>query len=130
MNRSTVNDIVKFIRKRLAEDEAAALAASSFHWSASKWSNEANREFLVVADETSGAPAFGIKDQADAAHIVAHDPARIIRQVKALRLIVDRCDGLIDHPSGDETTDIACEDTLRDLVQIWTDHRDFQEKWA
>lgn len=150
--------ITDFLNDRLYDDTKRALAASRHHWEASQWSNDAHREFLVVADETSGAPAFGIKNQADAAHIVAHDPARVLREVAAKRRILGfhsidpakivtynkldanhrwightyPCQGCgIDGMGVDYlVTDIEECPELQALASVYADHPDYQKEWA
>ncbi|WP_109527190.1 MULTISPECIES: DUF6221 family protein [Nocardia] len=73
----------------LDRDEAIARAASPHVWRPEPWENEHGREFIVVADETVGAPAFAISNEANAEHIARFDPAGMGSIFTAMRKVLD-----------------------------------------
>lgn len=85
-------DLIAFMRARLDETEASALAASQPH----AWEVDGDGETADVNTRTRQ-PSIPDYDTvcrgvatADALHIVRHDPARVLREVAAKRAIVDR----------------------------------------
>lgn len=70
-------------------------------------------------------------DLADAQHIATHDPARVLRQVAAMRLIV------AEHGDQHECTDrraseypyVGCR-TLRLVASVYADRPGFDPRWA
>lgn len=156
------DDLVQFLRARLDEDEAAArLAAEPESWM------QLNRQprpnwyvqlwadpdvAAVVADpESSAYPVVATPTgmeandaEARTAHIVRHDPARVLAEVDAKRrlLTVHQRDtsysfsGCITCDAGDNSCgcmggsayDYPCE-TLRVLALPYADHPDYREEW-
>jgi hypothetical protein len=96
-----MGDLVKFLRARLDEDEAAAKA----------WL------------------PFGNPDAAARAHVARLDPGRVLAEVEAKRRIiaehhpVDPCDA---HDASFDT--IPC-DTLLALASVYAEHPDYREEW-
>lgn len=82
-------DLIERLRAELDRLEAVALAATRNEWRVDHWCNERGTDHLVVADFDAGPPAFAIKNEADAAHIAAHDPAHALRTIQAHRKILD-----------------------------------------
>lgn len=126
-------DIAAFIRARLDEWEALARDARGPHWLASPSG--------VLSPQPGAAnlqivPAHTIM-QGDAAHIVTHDPASVLRQVAALRAVVD------EYVARDEDVDLMLGhgDPLRQrewsglrvavryIAAIWADHPDYDSAW-
>lgn len=111
------NAWVAFVQARLADDEDEAIATA-----------DADAEFWA---DVSG----------DGTHFARHDPARVLRQVAALRGVLAeilRYEETADGEWGDGHTaaQIAageCEDTsgagelngVRALAAIWSDHPDY-----
>jgi hypothetical protein len=100
-----VTDPAAFLRARLDEDERlATLARPEFF----------TPECLAV-----------FASAGDAAHVIRHDPARVLREVAAKRAILEL------HAQG---TDWDGEpwpcSTIRALIAIWRDHPDFDPAWA
>ena len=103
-------DLASFIRARLDEDEAMANAAAKYHsWSDNPW-------------------------YSGEIHIARHDPARVLRQVTAMRAILDAHDRpehycpipVVHGRHGQLWTPAEgpCW-TLRSLAAIWSDHDDY-----
>jgi hypothetical protein len=132
----------EFIRARLDEDEAAARAATSGPWwhdSGKEWIGDpmllemarrgvqtfAGEEFVGAGEaEVTCIAATGPGDDpqsmADAAHIARHDPARALRQVEALRVLVT----MLDNDGW-----IVAGDVDGALASIWSDHEDYDPAW-
>lgn len=150
-------DIVEFLRARLDEDEAAAKAARgddgrighSFEvredWG--RWALLCRYGSLDVVDEDGNQVTFdqeGLSDSvaspAIGEHIARHDPARVLREVEAKRLIVKQAeeatgldmqiDGEFRVGGRDEVAEPYCGDViLRALASVYADHEDFQSEW-
>lgn len=151
----TDTDILVFLKARLDEDEAAALA----------W-RERNRSWKVVgkrnvkypngseqvaAIDVSGEPyewweQIWVKRDLNglADHITRHDPSRVLREVAAKRRVLERhkpvpgeehiiCD--IDSFVGHDDTEgrygdpYPCAD-VRALASIYSDHPDYNPSWT
>lgn len=150
-----MDDIVAFIEARLGEDEAVAAAAFN---SQSMWQNnsktweahDTGNVYLpsdphpfVVGSWDSDLHEIGI-------HIARHDPARVLRQVAAMRKIVERYELLskrLDQFRRQalngtfserdrfrrHTTGIRCNEarkTVKAFASVWSDHEDYREEWA
>jgi Family of unknown function (DUF6221) len=87
-----IDDLIAFLEARLDEDEAAAVAAAEAdkryggrpHWSALG-------NIVIDAGDPDWAVAdLGpcLEDASVAAHIVRHDPARVLREVEADRKLL------------------------------------------
>lgn len=131
--------LTEFITARLDEDEAAALAAredSSVDGEYLPWrlSGDIGTDLYAGHIYMAGG-AYGGMDEGVAHHIVRHDPARVLREVAAKRVIVK--DHLEDHsPEHD------CAEHLKSLrsehsgcyvivqlVAIYSDHESYLPKW-
>jgi len=134
--------ITEFLEARIAEDEAAAKAATPGPW---EWEPETDGwgdcgpDLVTVAKlppypdgsqspvETVigswGHDANGITvEPADAQHIARHDPARVLAECAAKRAIIElsvNWDGFTRNV-----------DVLRALAAVYADHPDYQEAWA
>lgn len=132
------DDLVQFLRARLADDERAARrAGDSFR--------QIGETGVIVATEGNRAEECASANWAGVAeHIVRHDPARVLAEVDAKRrlLIVHKRDdrysfsGCITCDAGDNSCgcmggsayDYPCE-TLRVLALPYADHPDYREEW-
>jgi len=112
--------IEEFIEARLAEDEQIARAAAGAPWVAEA---DIPRSILVSSvAKAENKQMFGRLGYVGSAeheeyrqHIVRHDPARVLRQCAALRLVLGFWRGLT---------------RLRTIAAIWSDHPDYQQDWA
>ncbi len=103
-----MDDLIAFLRARLDEDEAAAKA--------------------VRPDQ----------DYADSAHQERWSPARVLREVAAMRAVVRRYERgaageLPEWKADRELTEAALAillGVLRDLAAIWGDHPGYRQEWA
>lgn len=145
--------IEEFIEARLAEDEFAARSAMRHpaEGPAEVWEDEYRGPYEPPAvveplirdnPQLRGTGEVVMSQRNGAArHIARHDPARVLRQVAALRELFERakpwpkCRG---HPGpwmphGDYgpgfcgTPEEA--DSLRVIAAIWSDHPDYRPEW-
>ncbi|WP_371624063.1 DUF6221 family protein [Streptomyces sp. NBC_01116] len=91
-----MDDLVQFLRNRLDEDEQAARAATWDEWDSAHWTArppQGSYERYIVADHLDDGVVVVTPENADAdgvgQHIARHDPARVLRDVEAKRMIVD-----------------------------------------
>lgn len=130
-----------FVLDRLAEDEAAARAATSGPWEQRTYNyrDGSSTWELVHVHDPMLHPANVLKatsedwppTPADASHIARHDPARVLAQVAAHRDLVELATSLLDlHGMGDPKvpTDVG-GDVLRILASAWADHPTYQSDW-
>jgi hypothetical protein len=126
-------DLIVFLLAQLALDEAAAkgAAARGAKWSSVKLDPE------ELGDAWWLFPPFEI-------HVRRHDPARVLREVEAKRLIIAAHNTTVrermrSHP--DYGQDYWCDTcshenpagrwcrTLLLLASAWSDHPDYRQEW-
>lgn len=112
--------IEEFIEARLAEDESAARKAADFPYDAPSDAPWVSMQLLVRR---------GVAVTSDE-HFARHDPARVLRQVAALRAVVTSTRERNDQIEGFSTTDEMVADDLAPIAAIWSDHPDYQPEWA
>jgi hypothetical protein len=140
--------IVEFLTACLAEDERIARAATSGPWrahdthlgqygyAATVLSGEGNdTDLRAWLPSMSNEPWDEARNVwADAAHIAAHGPARVLREVDAKRRIVDAHERS-PMPKGDTADCAQCWGavwpcpTLRLLALPYDDRDGYQEAW-
>lgn len=131
------DDLVAFLRARLAEDEAVARAATDGPWV--PWEG---RELNGLGDlihpvrtpgQMAGSRATVVTASwLDAEHIARHDPARVMREVEAKRQILTAHGGDLDEQSmfcGHCEHDTPCP-TLRAVAAVYADHPDYRQEWT
>lgn len=114
-----MDDLIAFIRARLDEDEAAANAGArrvGMPWRAEP---QPGTPGGLVIDELGLVGSTGGRYAAE--HIARHDPARVLREVEALRHILFMANKF-------KTQDRAYLHLL--LAAVWSDHADFRQEWA
>jgi hypothetical protein len=134
--------LTEFLTARLDEDEAAAKDALSERWHIDTEGNVRDESTLYVAT----GPWDGPVDEADAAHIARHDPARVLREVEAKRKILDsycaslgalewlksrqstRPIGETDIP-GTERELYILRPVIESLAAVWSYHPDYDPAW-
>ncbi|MEV5261761.1 DUF6221 family protein [Streptomyces anulatus] len=141
-----MDDLVQFLRDRLAEDAKTALSAALGRSKYAAWRAEETdvytQEVILsghahrVADTGPTYPGADDyeEDAARAAHIARHDPARVLREVEAKRRILDSY--LPDAVSADEqineewhTGSALADDLLCLLALPYSDHPDYRDDW-
>ena len=130
-----------FLRARLDEDEAVAMAATGTAWAweatgdkDSSWAvghveGEDGRPLSGEIDHGQGIVIDGVCESingnlADAAHIARHHPARALREVAFKRAILGQYRTAAGW-SGDNWPL-----SLRLLTAVWSGHPDYQPEWA
>ncbi|MGW6743767.1 DUF6221 family protein [Streptomyces sp. NPDC055025] len=116
------DDLVAFIRARLNEDEEIARrAGDSFR--------QIGETGVIVATEGDRAEECASANWAGVAeHIVAQDPARVLREIDAKRKTLDDCEGIIVGWHYEESKEFA-HDVLRNAALPYVDHADYREEW-
>lgn len=144
-----MTNIVAFLRARLDEDEQVALAANRSPW---RRLNASHLDPNTVFGDGSPAGMDKLRHvcsvemawerDANAAHIIRNQPARVLREVAAKRAIVDECAAETGHwldpstvltrrvPNDDHYSHVEmCRSTLRNLAAIWSDRPDYRDEW-
>jgi hypothetical protein len=73
-----------------------------------------------------------------ATHIARHDPARVLRKVAGKRAIIMRYERACTIPEPcvsftagqDDGYRQACDDAIRNLAAVYSDHADYRPEWA
>ena len=135
-----MSDLSAFLEARISEDEASAKAAASVagpHWRHDTGWSEADHPYSQVRSPGGAIVADALRgpdDEEIGPFLARHDPARVLREVAAMRQIAAHMtaprttaslDGLIVNGRFRTTGDHA----LRLLAAIWRDHPDYQEGW-
>ncbi|MFF7147498.1 DUF6221 family protein [Streptomyces griseoaurantiacus] len=137
-----MEELVEWYGQQLDEDERIARAAAEpeewvelnrapqLSWSVELWADPDCA--AVVAEESSAYPVVvttqGMSDadaEARVAHIVAHDPARVLREIDAKRRIIGRINSHAAVMGRDEIHD----DLLRSLALPYADRPGYKESW-
>lgn len=158
MRSVPVSGLVEFLLARIAEDEAAARAASPGGWT---YGGVASVDGGMLYDETRTIANL-VYEQPDAhdgtivrhllvpeadangQHITRHDPSRVLAECEAKRRIVEmhRADGapVVDllgmeyefcwtcSDSGPDAQAWPC-DTIKALAAVYADHPDYRDEW-
>ncbi|MCL7377452.1 DUF6221 family protein [Streptomyces sp. 35G-GA-8] len=113
-----MDELLAFLRARLDEGERTA--------------READPDLSAVFTRIE---CFDTEMAADERHIMAHRPARVLREIEAHRTTVDEYDIALGAPAA---TDQAAywkghTETLREVCQriatVYADHSDYREEW-
>lgn len=146
-----MDDLVQFLRDRLAEDEQTARAATWDEWDSAHWTArppQASYDRYTVADHLDDGVVVVTPENADAdgvgQHVARHDPARVLREVEAKRRMLDEhvprrvkyrpnrepgCLTCITAQEWDERAGEANCLTLRLLALPYADHPDYRNDW-
>jgi hypothetical protein len=137
-------ELAAFVRARLDEDEATALAALVGPWHVDRHPTQGLRIMDVAGLVVTWTPGFYERGDRDASYIARYDPARALRSIAAKRAVLARhrprplgqwpvCANCrpVDPEYPDDTTSARwpCPD-LRDLASIWSDHPDYRPEWS
>lgn len=156
-----MDDLVAFLRARLDEDEATAQAAADFgggihgfDWSVSgSHADDGGTYWRVAATaRASGHEQFveivgpgvsggGAHTEQVAHHVVRHDPARVLREVKAKRQLLalyeehKRLDRETFEAEGQHARSLsslraAYFDAVRFHAAVYAAHPDYRPDWA
>jgi hypothetical protein len=138
-----MDDLVAFLRARLDEDEQTARAAVPGPWS--ETGRDSVGEGMVHSDTTGWSVVGSVKTgygpnapyanvSLNAAHIARHDPARVLRDVEARRVIVNQYAEVEANDTDDayEYADgwaNALGLAVRQLAAVYADHPSYREEW-
>jgi hypothetical protein len=127
--------LVEFIRARLDERAAQAVAAQQRH--PSPWRLRSHEsDYWMVTDSGAGEVVIydeGVPSQEAAAFIVANDPTHVLADVAAKRALIEEIEGLetqIDNEWGSGRGFPDGETALRFLAAPFAGHPDFHPSWA
>lgn len=136
-----MTDLVGFLRARLDEDEAAALAAFAGPWTVGAHPDGIRS---VVLSPYARVVATTFRE-ADAAHVARHDPARVLADVAAKRAILDMWEdpeearepgsnGQEGRDADEIEADVAVAYAITDIVAafaaVYAGHPDYREEWT
>ncbi len=117
----------RFVAARLAEDELHALEAGPDIWqrgdrwlatsAGSAWSAQRDDDVLVLRGSST--------PEAVLAHVVRHDPERVLRDVTAKR----RIHSAYRRARPGSANRLGLSIALRALACTWSDHPDFEAGW-
>lgn len=137
--------ITDFITARLVEDEQAARDASSTPAELDSESPPAgggawSTWSLGVTDDDQMCIWEESHTSEQSTHIARHDPARVRRQVEALRAVIvphrvepfdpDVDGGCVGEPWIGSCTECSRCQVLRAVASIWSDHPDYRPEWT
>lgn len=136
-----MTELVDFILARVAEDEALARSATAGDRTGNWWLDPDEGGITEVSClEVQG---FVTAVDQDAAHIVRHSPASVLRECEAKRRIVeqageasgDRGQVIQEFAVGDaEVDDMYASDPgeliLRALASVYAEHPDYRPEWS
>lgn len=136
-----MDDLVTFLRARLDEDEAVARRAPDAPWFVPEWGASS-----VYLSGTGAGPLLrGSGGGTTAAHVVRHQPARVLAEVRAKRWIVelhqptfavlDQQECQVCLSDREPYPEMWCGDdypcpTLRLLAAPFASHQDYRTEWA
>lgn len=143
-----MDDLVRWLGEQLDEDERIARAATPGPWSADSTihteSINAGDGTSVVAGGRWGGEASVFESDEDAAHIVAHDPARVLREIDARRRLLTvyeaaKRNSELPHPEFVEGVYLpavfvsgyaaALKHALRLTASVYADRPGYREEW-
>ncbi|MFF5795775.1 DUF6221 family protein [Streptomyces albogriseolus] len=118
-----MDELVRWLGAQLDEDERIARrAGDSFR--------QIGETGVIVATEGDRAEECASANWAGvAAHIVTHDPARVLREVAAKRQIIERCTRVQGLLLDDFTAERLADDVLALLALPYADRPGYREEW-
>ena len=122
------DDLAAFLTARLNEREAVANLAAS---KGAVWMQEDAARFPGRITAKNGPVVYdeGAPDEHQAAHIVLHDPARVLREVEADRKLLacwHEQDSRRSNSAEDEARAWLLDSLLADRAAVWSDHPDWR----
>ena len=122
-----MSDLVTWLRAQLDADERSAMIAAGpigHNWQADGGSVFAEHPTDEIVDYAGQA----------AEHIAVHDPARVLRQVAAMRAIVDAYERAYHGEQFAETEAqyarrVALEEAVEALATMYADRDGYREEW-
>lgn len=132
--------LADFLRARLDEEEAAALAASDGPWTAWRAGRVGGLGHLEHAVMRPGQKAgsrapIAAASWVDAEHVARHDPARALREIEAKRGLLSLRDRLSYGAEVDTSALMlrggayVLEVAVQWAALAYADHPDYREEW-
>lgn len=126
--------LVEFVTARLDEDERVALAAAPGPWTANAECDEVLAvDGIHVAD---GFSLSGAQLRATVDHIARHDPASVLRDVAAKRMVVAAWASYDEATPYNERAALLVDGAKRAMAcaifafaKTYADHPDYDESW-
>lgn len=132
------DDLTQWLGEQLDEDERIARRAASYDDGARHDVRGPAGTWMCLDDSEWFGPSYrgGVISprigQANApelgAHIVRHDPARVLQEIEAKRRIIDDCKGVIIGWHHEESWELA-RDVLRNLAAPYADRSGYRQEW-
>lgn len=133
--------LTEFLLARIAEDEAAARAATQ-----GRWTYDHDDEDGITSDSTAHNPGGYVaqtsydgqsltegNSQSDGVHIARFHPARVLAECEAKRRIVELVDWLNNQSADFRVppilSDLPSRLVLRHLALPYADHPGYDEAW-
>lgn len=138
LHNGRVDELVEFLRTRIAKDEQIARAGSGAAWRPSP-PGSVSLDTPAGGEPAAGPGSPGFVAQAEnesyAEHIARHNPARVLHEVAAKRLILDeyvKAAWLLSTGHRNEAAEAAQAvrlATLRALASAYADHPAYRPEW-
>ncbi|MFD9763198.1 DUF6221 family protein [[Kitasatospora] papulosa] len=148
-----MDDLVQFLKDRLAEDEEIAKDPTHATWATAEWRFNDAGEAPYVDLGTNHLDSVSSLNESEMRHIARHDPARVLAEVGAKRRLlagyataVDRIEELVSlcerlkaegkdafASDMDRITTIHRRDVLHEVLHLlalpYADHPDYRQSW-
>ena len=119
-----ISDLIAFLNARL--DEIERLANQALPW---PYGSDPATAWIGIPGPT---PLYVW------AHMTAHDPAGVLRDVAAKRRLIERYERAVAVPESvssfvrgqDDGYRQACLDAIQDAIAVYSDHPDYRQEWA
>ena len=126
-----MDDLLGWLGVQLDEDERIARAATLGPWVTADHDDQTGMlEVRTVHEPDIMIGYVADVATADALHIAAHDPARVLREIDAKRDLLRFAEGIHDHHET-FTSGVAArlEGTLRLFALAYADRPGYREEW-
>jgi uncharacterized protein DUF6221 len=133
-----VEEMLAFWQARLAEDEAAARAASDETTDA--WFTDTSEEPDERSIRYTGPSATHPGSEWDhviadrvpqdvAKHVARHDPGRVLRRAQAQRAVIEECVRALGYPRNAPFANLARRVVAASVAE-WAGHPEFRAEWG
>lgn len=129
---------MEFLRARLDEDEALALAATGGHWHVAE--QKYDEDFAAKIGSWAeggdiaghGYEGGGVDTVATAQHMVRHRPARVLAEVEAKRELIRVWERLrlLNEDGGYHLAYGTASKAIQLHAAVYADHPDYRSEWA
>ncbi|MFI8301540.1 DUF6221 family protein [Streptomyces nigra] len=125
-----MDDLVRWLGEQLDEDERIARAAGNDRVAPTPWRGESWDDAVLDGDGLVDANGDGIalvKGERVRAHILQHDPARVLREIDAKRRTLVRCEEAMLTASPMLVH--FAKQTAWEMAQPCADRPGYKESW-